>query len=147
MYSEICARLRPTRSGRPVPIGADDRATRFYVCPRTGLLRERRLRRRRRPLTEPVPDRRWDGPRTQLRRIEGIWYALGLAPVPDRLEPGLARRDHFLARPLAELRGRPELLLEAYGRRDVYCAMKRQLSKRELPRLEELPWGHRRVGS
>jgi hypothetical protein len=178
VYAEISARLRPRsavqqhvrdhvgdfvatvtwvegdeilglgRWGAPVPLRGESWAPRFYVCPRSGILRARRRKRQRRRFWEPDPDVRWDGPSRQLRKIDGIWYALDLAPLPSQVGSGALPRDRFLKQALSEiLRQGTDRLLEAYGRADVYAAAKRQLSKRELRSLEKLPMGSRRVGS
>jgi hypothetical protein len=134
------------RWGQPDAIDSEHwGARRFYVCPRSGLLREQ-IRKRCRRSVEPDPDVRWDGPMRQLRRIDGIWFAFALAPIPDPPRRSAVVRDFHLRRPLVEiLRQSPELLVRSYGRTGVYAAAKRQLSKRELKRLDRLPMGRREV--
>ncbi len=101
----------------------------FYVCPRTGLLRERKLKAWRAGLATPDGDLRWEGAHRALRQIDGIWYAFEMARVPgESRRAGV--RDRFLARPLETLAA---ATLEAtWGRPGLYAASKRQLSKREL---------------
>ena len=171
VYSEICEGLRPTsavqqhvrdhladfvvvktwhedgeivgqlRWGSPVILTRSEYGPKFYVAPRTGLLLERRrVRRRRREL--PDPSVRWDGPWRQLRRIDSVWYALRLSPIP--IDPGERAwtRDRLLGRSLEDLLRTPRTdgpLSRAYGRDGVFAAEKRQLSKRELRRLRALP--------
>lgn len=117
----------------------------FYVGPLTGLLRERPRKRWRRCREQLDPDVRWDGPWRQLRRIGGVWYAFHLAPLPDAAGEQAQLRDRFLGRPLPELAGMADALVAAYGRPGVFAAEKRQLSKRELRRIDGLPKGRKRV--
>jgi hypothetical protein len=123
----------------------------FYVDPRDGELREQehapwpRYR-----ADEPDPEVRWDGAWRQLRRIDGVWYAFRLAPIPDGANDRFCLRDRFLGRMLEDLLRNAETndaLLRAYGRPGVFAAEKRQLGKRELRKVGKLPVGRKRVKS
>jgi len=106
--------------------------SRFYVCPRTGLLMA--APRRGRKLPEPERDRVWIDPVHEAWRIEGVWYRIRFAPVP------MARgrlRDVLLRRGLDEngVAGEGGVLHRAYGRADRYAVEKRQMSRREIVAL------------
>lgn len=160
VHSEICATLRPTSAvqlhvlqhldqmvlvraavedGQVIAVDRwgglraawRGRWSRFYVCPTSGTLKL--LPARPRPAAPADRDRAivegalW-------RRIEGVWYAIAVAPVPAALT---GVRDAVLG-PLMALGdrwAREGALREAYGRGDRYAASKRQLGKRELRRL------------
>jgi hypothetical protein len=106
---------------------------RFYVCPRTALLRLAPVvSRKRRKETEDDPDRRRLSPLRELRRMDGVWYELGLAPIP----PGSERAACFdvverrsLDRATATELHTVPLWLSGY-----YAAHKRQLGSREIAR-------------
>ncbi len=106
-----------------------------YVCPDTGVLRP--LKRRPRPRPAPDPDVIRQGADAQLRRIDGVWYRLTLAPVPNDTSFATAV-DVSLGRRLAELGPSwtlSTLLRERYGHYNRYAVAKRQLGKKELRRL------------
>jgi hypothetical protein len=134
---------RPEVLSRPGGLGY------FYVDPRNGVLREQEHEPWRRDQgEEPDPDVRWDGAWRQLRRIDGVWYAFRLAPIPDGVNHRAGLRDRFLRRTLEDLVRSAETndaLLRAYGRPGVFAAEKRQLGKRELRKLGKLPVGRKRV--
>jgi hypothetical protein len=117
----------------------------FYVDPRNRVLREQDHAPWPRDRTEePDPDVRWDGAWRQLRRIDGVWYAFRLAPIPDGTHDRARLRDRLLGRMLEDLLHNAEtndVLLRAYGRPGVFAAEKRQLGKRELRNLGKLPVG------
>jgi hypothetical protein len=111
----------------------------LYVHPETGVLMRndaRILRRQKqrevakRKQAELDARRRELSPTEQLHRVEGVWFSVRLAAVPER--HGEARWDH-LRRVLVSAKdyyaGE-----DLYGRRGVYAAAKRQLSARELRR-------------
>lgn len=85
------------------------------------------------------PDVRKLGPAAQLRRIDGIWYAIELATVPEtwprqpRHGPRAVARafayDAVLGRQASECQGWRQSL---YGRADLYAQRKRQLGRAEL---------------
>lgn len=119
---------------------------RFYVCPRTGLLREnkahlqarRDLAHRRREATAAVhPDRRILDPWRQLHRIGGCWFQVELALLAEagtvqakpmdvlrRLAPADCPQWHD-ANGVASNR-------TLFGRHDIYAWHKRQLGGVEL---------------
>jgi hypothetical protein len=114
---------------------------RFYVCPRSGVLRVA-PRRRKVPAARPDPDRRVIDPTRELRRLSGVWFEVGVGEIPVTEDARMAcfdvleRRPPERPRPLDwrnQLRGEakppPPPLLWQLGR---YAVSKRQLSKREL---------------
>jgi hypothetical protein len=104
---------------------------RFYVDPKTGLLRENRVppewkrkrKRTRRRHAIPIDDTH------EYRQLEGIWYELTLAPIPAGEEPF----DIVLKVRVSEANTEARSF---YGR-PVYCPPggKRQLNSREIRRL------------
>jgi hypothetical protein len=101
--------------------------TSFYVCPRTGLLREFPRVKRVRP-ARPVERVPVDATR-EYRRINGLWFAVDLRPLAD--EPPHAW-DPVLRRPVGEVYA--ALARETYG--TEVCAVRlRQLNTRQLRRL------------
>lgn len=103
-----------------------------YVCPDSGVLKK--VPRPQRPRPPVVRDSVPIDSGAQYRKIDGLWYRLTLAPLP---EGWLAVRDVVLG----ELHAQPNpwgverLLREHYGRADRYAVGKRQIGKRELRRL------------
>jgi hypothetical protein len=100
---------------------------RFYVEPGTRILRLAPFARRKgRRGSEADPDRRVLSGDRELRRVAGVWYEIGVAPIPRDQDAGAfdvlerswtsSRRDNVLWRT---------------GR---YAASKRQLSAREIVR-------------
>ncbi len=110
----------------------------FYVCPRTGRLRE--LVWRGHP-PQPHPAIRIVAPDCQLHRIGEVWYEIGLVAVPSQAEAIRSAFDRVLRVRLGELD--PELrrraLAHCYGQTDRYGATRRPLSRRELRTLTSLP--------
>jgi len=120
----------------------------FYVDPRSGLLCARPCRRERSPISVPDRNVRWDGPWRRLRRIDSVWYAFRLAPIPATAGELGCARDRVLGQTLEALlltTRSDDPLYAAYGRRGVFAAEKRQLSKRELRDIDRLPCSLRRV--
>ncbi|MBS2029321.1 MAG: hypothetical protein JST54_15575 [Deltaproteobacteria bacterium] len=89
----------------------------FYVCPRTGLLRESRRQRHQPPA--PDPNLRKLGESVELRRIAGVWYRIEYA----RLPAGVFVYDHVK-------KARVSVNQAAW-----YAESKRQLGKKELAAL------------
>lgn len=111
----------------------------FYVCPRTGLLRENKSRWRR-PRRQPPPVEYVTlDERRQLRQIGGIWYEVELAPIV----PNSANCRDVVLRILVSQFSRGEAR-QTYGS-ESYAVRKRQLNKREARRAAELlAQAHRR---
>ena len=104
----------------------------FYVCPRTGLLRENKSRWRR-PRRQPATvDYVSLDERTQLRQIAGIWYEVALAPIV----PSSANCRDVVLRVLVNQLS-PGEARQTYGR-ESYAVSKRQLNKREARRAAVL---------
>jgi len=115
------------RGGGPL---ADVWSYRWYVCPRTGLLR----RKPPRPRPPARPDRP-EPPRyvrvsetSQCRKVDGVWHLVELGPLPPPWSPSAAR-DVLLDRPAVEVS--PEKARQEYGDA-VYAVSTRRLSRREL---------------
>lgn len=88
------------------------------------------------------PDLRRLGEKLQLRRIEGVWYEVELAPVPPRPEPrkpgqrqrGLTRAFAFDAVNHKKITNCDGERCRMYGSCKLYAARKRQLAHAELIR-------------
>lgn len=124
----------------------DSRWHGLYVDPSSGLLRRNkgreRLRRKDRAERETIrharqENRRELSPSSQLHRLDGVWYALELAPIPSEHEARIRPLDVLRHAPV-QFAGRP---VEGrfvgsdaglFGRDGVYARRKRQLSAREL---------------
>ena len=105
----------------------------LFVDPRTGMLRERPRRPRRRGRAkEPKPYVLTGGGRCY-KQIEGIWYEVELRPLPKDDEQAEVY-DVVLKRhgPLSRRE-----LQECYGGA-MYAVKKRQLNKKEIRRLPKL---------
>jgi hypothetical protein len=150
VYSEICAHLRPTSTiqqhvrdhlwdfvalrvretdgelyyalrwgwfrplrGSWVP---------FYVCPKSGILKENPRRgRRRREAPEPRPLMIEIDEHVQLHQVGGIWYEVKLTPKYSGQRDAVTGEDAF------EVDSQ-----KVYGRAGVYGCWKRQLGRKEL---------------
>jgi hypothetical protein len=100
----------------------------LYVDPRTDIVRRVVVKKKQRRRVDP--DRIIVHAFTHLRRIDGVWYRVELAKIP---EDGLYKlRDAVLKRQLFEV---VSALRVEHGRAGVYAVSKRQLSKRELKKL------------
>jgi hypothetical protein len=108
---------------------------RWYVCPRTGLLRriEGQSRKSRGRVVVPAAPRyvRLDAS-SQCRNIEGSWYVVDLKPLPEphRLRDKSHEIDVLLNRRVSAIS--MEEARAAYGAA-VYAVGARRLSRRELP--------------
>ncbi len=181
VFSEICRNLRPSNTvqqhvrdhlwdfvllnvrvecgvlvarpeyGEPTPLKEMRYGPRFYVCPRSGQLRERRRRRQcestretrdvqrsRYPGLQPEAVR-WDGPMRLICQIDGVWYALALSELPADREDWRGLVDRLVNRDLSESTEGSRILKDQLGVAGVYVAQKRQLGKRELKRVFKLP--------
>lgn len=109
----------------------------FYVCPKTGRLRLPPPGPARKKKPEPSLDVRPLGEMREARRINGVWFEVTLANVPDTGPACRSAFDVVLKAALNEprLHGWSGALRETYGRMDRYAAAKRQLSKREIRAL------------
>lgn len=135
---------QPSRWGALEPL-SDLWSPRLYVDPATGLLRVNRARQRELRRAEAVREARKAPPVHrrdlaqwhQLHRVQGIWYDVELAPIPDAARgPGaydVIRQKHVVS-PGHRGAGKHVIGGDArlYGRADVYARQKRQLSAREL---------------
>jgi hypothetical protein len=122
---------QPHRSDRWRPIFSV-----LYVCPSTGLLLRAPRRPERPERPEPARERKYVvlDQANEAWRIEGIWYRIRFARVP---EERARLRDALLHRGLDEngVVGRMGALQQAYGRCDRYAVEKRQMSRREIEAL------------
>lgn len=116
----------------------------FYVCPRTRRLGEVAYQKSSKAVRERTREVRIAGPSTQIRRINGVWYAFELKPIPKGLAARQGISDRLFMVPIRDLlnsdRGRTRLRA-AYGSADVYAASKRQLGKKEIRKIDRLPRG------
>ena len=106
--------------------------TQFYVCPRTGLLRENRQRRRRPRRKPPDVDHLVIDARRQYRQLGGLWYEVLLEPIAPEVA---TRRDIVLDCLVSTIT--PYQACATYGGQ-VFAAAKRQLNKREIRRAQAL---------
>ena len=103
---------------------------RFYVCPRTGILREVKYVKYQWAALEVDPGERVSVDATrEYRLMDEVWYEIILRP---RVRANFADRDIVLDKPVAELSSR---YARAFYGHDVYAAGRRQLNKREIRRL------------
>jgi hypothetical protein len=114
----------------------------LYVDPRTGIIREHRRGRRWRKAAERrkqreeeiATRRRAINERTLLLRIDGIWYRVEVAPLPDvrTCRQGQIPFDAVLKRPIIHPQQDADRLKYLYGSEWVYGVSKRQAGRREL---------------
>jgi hypothetical protein len=116
------------------------RSWQFYVCPTTGLLKApapdgSRRKTKERPATDDV---RPVGDMREARRIDGVWYLVTFAKVPQASATWRDCYDMVLRARLSEpgLFGWCGALRQTYGDSDRYAVSKRQLSKREIRALD-----------
>ena len=113
---------------------------RFYVEPKTGLLRENKRWRHRwvraKKAEQAPPVVKIDETR-EYRLVEGLWYEIEFATLPEGQSVfDIVLKQHWPQLPRAEFR-------RLYGR-DVYAVRKRQLNKKEIRRLPDFATdGHR----
>jgi hypothetical protein len=114
---------------------------RYYVCPRSGLLRVAPSRRPVAP-ARPDPDRRVIDATREFRRIAGVWFEVAVAAIPvaeeeretcfdviERRSPERPRAVGWWNPLRREARPPPLPVLWQVGR---YAVFKRQLSKRDV---------------
>jgi hypothetical protein len=102
---------------------------RWYVCPRTGLLkRVQHSPRRRQPIVQEPPVFITLGKKLQCRRIDGKWHLVTLKPLPI-MHWECEDTDVLLRRPVKHLT--VEQLRHQYGAA-CYAVAVRPLSKKEL---------------
>jgi len=115
---QVFSRDRPWRGRRPLSAGQ------MYVCPATGLLKEVRRSRRRRPPTR-IP--------IEVQRLailrDGAWWEVGVRKIPD--DPG-ELWDLWLERPVAQLT--TEKCTATYGGK-LFATSMRALSREETRQL------------
>lgn len=126
------------RYGRPDRVVSWSRP-RFFVHPRSGLLERMPTSRPRKTNAPPDPNvRTIVADRFQHRRVNGIWFEVELAPLPES-----AHRSWRLGPPVWDVAARREVRrrMSTFGdpepmavewRRGFYARAMRQLSKREL---------------
>lgn len=133
------------RWGNPEPLHGRW-GTRYYVCPRTGLLCENKQRAQARrewnaqhKAASKRPERRVLSALQQLHCVDGLWYAVDLADVADasklqaRPLDVLRRREPAQCPPWTSTKDAPSNYT-LLGAHDVYAWRKRQLSAAELRR-------------
>ena len=117
--------------GRPL---REMRWIRWYVCPRTGLLRRNAVAPRRRPTPvqggEP-PKLIQVGKGLQCRFLDGAWHLVAFERLPKPLANRLCCRDTDVLLGLPVSRLTPVEARLRYGA-EVYAATKRRLARREL---------------
>jgi hypothetical protein len=114
---------------------------RYYVSPRTGLLRVAPPRRKPRPAL-PDADRRVIDATRELRRLNGVWFEVSVGEMPlaedarmvcfdviERRAPERPRQFDWRNQLRGEAKPPPSPVLWQAGQ---YAVFKRQLSKREL---------------
>lgn len=104
-----------------------------YVCPDTGLLRRTPVRPR--PVEVPVRDRVELKDGSQLQRVRGVWYHVGLRPIPVMPAERKWAVDVVLGLSMENAWVVRRHLVAQHGRDGVYAATKRQAGKRALARL------------
>lgn len=127
------------RYGRVLVMSRPGASVQFYVCPRTGRLRESPMRRKGKHFRKRrQADIRWDGKDVELRKLDGSWYAIRLAPIPAEPLERAAKRDVVFDLALAEVfedEAAALRLRAMYGRDGIYAADKRRLTKKERSRM------------
>ena len=143
------------------PKALADSRVRLYVDPCSGLLRVNRARaggrqaragKAAREAARPAERRRILGPLEQLHWIDGVWYRVTLAVLPEVQRRVTTVRGVARENKIAEARwdvlgnayvargqgrsgpGPRPVNEELYGRTDVYALAKRQLNRQELKR-------------
>jgi hypothetical protein len=108
---------------------------RWYVCPRTGILRRIKVSARSRRGVGSGAPRQEDSPRfipvsesLQCRLIDSAWHVVSLKPLPLERN-GCSERDVVLDKLVATID--PATARKHYGA-DVYAVAKRRLGRREL---------------
>ncbi|MGE0740613.1 MAG: hypothetical protein AB7O98_04660 [Hyphomonadaceae bacterium] len=130
-------------------IPLDDDYRRFYVHPRTGILRENekrltwqqsRRRAREAAAAELAARMRVVDASTQLHMFNGDWWEVKLRSIKRRDYRDAAGRWVYSEAPYADVVRAAKLSTlpehELYGRHGVYASAKRQLSKVEMKRLK-----------
>ncbi len=129
--------------GRPTIVGgAWSRRSQFYVHPKTGLLLRApmtpRKRKKDRRQAEVDPNVRWVSPRLQHRKIDGIWFEVELAPLPESTRSPWSLGPpvwDVAARRLVRRRGLvwndPHSMADEW-RQGRYASAMRQLSRKEI---------------
>jgi hypothetical protein len=108
----------------------------FFVCPKTGLLRELPSRRRRSGCVRKR-DVRIAGPDTQMHRIDGLWFEIRLADVPADAAGRRRAFDRVLRKRVCDLDAERRYL--TYGTARRYGVARRALSRREIRAAKQLP--------
>jgi len=121
------------RGGQPLSVRWCDK---FYVCPRSGKLKEARNTRQR---TRPGKNRsiRIASPTLQFHKQHELWFEIGLEKVPRSPEERRAAFDYWVRTQLSNVSAATRSSL--YGSANHYAARKRQVSRREIRKLLKLP--------
>ena len=130
LQMEVC--LDPhVIAGEVSRYGAWGHLAEFFVHPRTGLLRQtvRRGRTGNRRHHEAPQDVVAVDATHELRLIEGVWYEVTLAPLPEAARWA----DDVVFRKVAW--PAPRCVLERFYRRPAFAVSKRQLNTKEIRRL------------
>ncbi len=96
-------RYRPPR-----PLVSWGMRLRFWVCPRTGLLRLAPVVARKRHKPPVDPDRRILSPKSELRRLGGVWYECELVPKGEREAGAIVSKRQLGSREIASRGLRPD---------------------------------------
>jgi hypothetical protein len=147
---EIDGELRANKRWRVMEPLSSSWAAKYYVHPEHGLLLVNHMRaearRQQRKQRQDAHAERNGGvreglrvidPANQLHRIEGVWYLIEVAPLPDaqvadKVLIDALRRIPVDQCPLWEDRKKVPSNRTLFGRHDVYARSKRQLNAREL---------------
>lgn len=115
-----------------VSLGMHRRTSYFFVEPATGRLREKMEGPRRSKPVEQAVERIKVDATHEYRRLDGIWYELTLAPLPESERIyDMASRQYYWP----QMSETPYHLEKYYGRK-VYATRKRQLNKKEIRKLQ-----------
>jgi hypothetical protein len=106
---------------------------RFYVCPRTRLLRLAPVVPRKRPPSASPPDRRILSEERELRRLDGVWYEVIVAPIPGEELP-LGGVFDVVERVVVGSPYQTTSESNVLWRTGRYAMSKRQLNAREIAR-------------
>ncbi len=106
----------------------------FYVCPKTGILKKAPEGRRNKPSNENAAHRKTLGDWEEARKIDGVWYLIEFAKVPESWKDYPNCFDAVAKARLSEhgMMGYSGTLNQLHGDSKRYAVSKRQLSKKEI---------------